>query len=141
MNTSQELKSTINTKASIETSPDRSSLEIAEGEQMLHFKISELQAKIVDLSRQQMETMRVLDQERLERSLAEQRLAEVEQQKLEQTQAQMRLLNEKAQEQEMYIQSIKVNMQEMTLSYQDKQAELKSTNSKLYKANKSRKEL
>lgn len=108
---------------------------------MLHFKISELQAKIVDLSRQQMETMRVLDQERLERSLAEQRLAEVEQQKLEQTQAQMRLLNEKAQEQEMYIQSIKVNMQEMTLSYQDKQAELKSTNSKLYKANKSRKEL
>ena len=53
----------------------------------------------------------------------------------------MTLLSQKAKEQEHNIQSIKVNMQNMTKSYKDKSDELENKKRKLMAANKESKEM
>jgi len=54
---------------------------------------------------------------------------------------QMVRLSEKAKEQEHVIQSIKVNMQQMTKSYHDTSSELENKKKKLQKAHRDQREL
>ena len=94
-----------------------------------------------NLSSEQHETLAQLGAERFHSAELGMKLQQQEKHFKDKLCSQMVLLNEKAKEQEHVIQSIKVNMQQMTKSYHDTSSELDNKKKKLQKANKDRTEL
>ena len=104
-------------------------------------QIDVLQMKVENLSQEQMETLGQLEAERFHSEELGLKLQQQEKHFQDKVYSQMVLLNEKAKEQEHFIQSIKLNMHQMTQSFHEKSDELENKKKKLQKANKDQREL
>lgn len=104
-------------------------------------QIDALQAKVENLSAEQLETLAQLEAEQFHKAELGLKLQQQDKHFQDKVYSQMVLLNEKAREQEHFIQSIKLDMRQMTQSFHDTSNELENKKKKLQKANKDRSDL